>query len=135
MANIKSAKKRVKVNATKAANNKAANSALEEMDENDIDTSGYSTYTHTKTGGTTAESDILEYMKAYFDDVDNTDFALNFQNGIAVCCAAKSGAYFGTSPIVYTNKNYPNDASLSKALAAAQSKYTVQHPSTDSSAT
>ncbi len=28
MANIKSAKKRVKVNATKAANNKAANSAL-----------------------------------------------------------------------------------------------------------
>ena len=109
---------------------KACNSALEELDENDKDTSGL---TNIKQGSAAAanaatQSEVIDYMKSYFDDVANANFSINIQNGVAICCAAKSGAYYGTSPIVYTNKNYPTSCSLDTALAAAQSKYNVQHP-------
>ena len=107
---------------------KACNSALEELDENDKDTSGL---TNVKQGSEAAsQSEVIDYMKSYFDDVANANFSINIKNGVAVCCAAKSGSYYGTSPIVYTNKNYPSSCDLDTALAAAQSKYDVQHPTT-----
>ena len=70
-------------------------------------------------------------MKEYFDDVDNTEFAVECLNGSCICAAAKSGAYYGTSPIVYTNKNYGKDGtnpqSIGDAIAAAKAKYDEQH--------
>ncbi len=112
---------------------KACNSALEELDENDKDTSGLTNITQGSATATPAanaatQSEVIDYMKSYFDDVANANFSINIKNGVAICCAAKSGSYYGTSPIVYTNKNYPDGASLSGALSAAQSKYDVQHP-------
>ena len=110
---------------------KAANSALEEMDEAGIDIDA-GQHTLTVTSGTGALSDdafdgptIVEYMKPYFDGVASATFTCIIKNGSAVVCAAKSGAYFGSSPIAFTNKTYPSDATIDSVLTAAKSKYNV----------
>ena len=108
---------------------KAANSALTEFDEMDCDPSALDddsiVHNGLDKGATPGEDDLWEYMKPYFDNVDNTEFALAIRNGVCIASAAKSGAYYGTSPIVYTNKNYddskPTDASA--ALAEAVTEY------------
>ena len=106
---------------------KAANSALEELDENDFVVKDG---TFTKSSATEIEATdakIQEYMTSYFDDVSTAIFSFEIKNNVAIYCAAKSGAYFGTSPIVYTNKNYPSSVDLSTALEAAKKKYEDQH--------
>lgn len=114
---------------------KAANSALAELDEMDADISAISDATGKtvdhgaidKKGDAASEEDLYEYMSSYFDDVDSAKFQMVIKNGTCIVCAAKSGQYFGSSPIVYTNKNYPKDASLEGALKDAQDAYEEQH--------
>jgi type IV pilus assembly protein PilA len=111
---------------------KAANSAMEELDEANYDTTALDgTQTHANTIEDATPDLLWEYMKEYFDDVDNTEFAVECLNGSCICAAAKSGAYYGTSPIVYTNKNYGKDGtnpqSIGDAIAAAKAKYDEQH--------
>ena len=108
---------------------KAANSALEELDEADYNTDGLNgTVTHTAARSAASTSDLFAYMKPYFDDVNNTEFALEIKNGVAVCAAAKVGSYYGSAPIAYTNKTYPDGLDLTNALSAASSKWVKQHP-------
>ncbi|MDE5772375.1 MAG: type II secretion system GspH family protein [Ruminococcus sp.] len=116
---------------------KAANSALTEFDEMDCDPSaldGDITHNGLDKGSDPSEDDLFDFMKPYFDNVDNTEFALHIQDGVCVASAAKSGAYYGTSPIVYTNKNYddekPGDASA--ALDKAVEEYERVNGSTGS---
>lgn len=107
---------------------KAANSALAELDEMDCDTSALESdsliHSEVEKGGTAGTEDLWDYMKAYFDNVDNTTFGLAIRNNVCIACSAKSGAYYGTSPIVYTNKNYPKDGTdESSALGKAVEEY------------
>ncbi|MBR6386494.1 MAG: type II secretion system protein [Ruminococcus sp.] len=110
---------------------KAANSALEELDEANKNTTALDTggtpLTHALPDATADE--LWDYMKSYFDDVDNADFALEIDNGVAICCGAKAGAYYGSSPIVYTNKNYDEykPGSSADACGDALTKYQEQH--------
>ncbi|MBP8594880.1 MAG: type II secretion system protein [Ruminococcus sp.] len=111
---------------------KAANSAIEELDEAGYDVSKLDTFYHTaNTSGDTdtAQSNIISYMKEYNDDVKATEFAIYIKDGMGVAAAAKSGAYYGTSPIVFTNKNYDtlDPDSVTEALTTAYSQYTKKH--------
>ena len=108
---------------------KAANSALAELDEMDADTSALESDTlihsgELEKGGTAGQDDLWDYMKPYFDNVDNTTFGLAIRNNVCIAASAKSGVYYGTSPIIYTNKNYPKDSiDESSALAKAVDEY------------
>ena len=126
---------------------KAANSALEEMDEAGLSMpsgefifSNATAATQTITGGTgdavsydftatdhVTKEGVLDYMKPYFEGVEATDFSFIAKNGAAIVCAAKSGAYYGSTPIAFTNKDYPSK----NLLKAASSKYNKS--ATDSS--
>lgn len=111
---------------------KAANSAIEELDEAGYDVSTLNTFYHTANtsdGTDAAQSNIISYMKEYNDDVKATEFAIYIKDGMGVAAAAKSGAYYGTSPIVFTNKNYDtlDPDSVTEALTTAYSQYTKKH--------
>ncbi len=133
---------------------KAANSALEELDEVDMKCDANingKKLAHATTAGAGSDTlaadkqivadNIWAYMLPYFDDVANTDFAIGVVNGVAICSSAKSGAYYGTAPIIYTNKTYDNPSksgvtgvtrtaapsSATDALDDALAKYNSQH--------
>ena len=133
-------------NAAAATMLKACNSALEELDEEDI------TVTATTVGHGTEDGDanhIKTYMKEYSDDVESGNWKCQISNGVAIACAAKSGSYYGSSPQIWSNKNYGKsvDASTGKAtgaavtpsldttLAQAVNKYNFQHGTSVSSGT
>jgi len=132
--------KKSKIQAANAAAStmlKAANSAIEELDEAGYDVSTLATFYHAANTGTgdtdtapdEAQSKILEYMKEYNDDVKATEFGIYIKDGMGIAAAAKSGAYYGTSPIVYTNKNYDTfkPANISSAVNDAYSMYSKKH--------
>ena len=121
---------------------KATNSALTELDELDL------TYSKSSLGGGQLshaahasiasqglsnasfanDAIVLDFMTSYFDSAVATEFNVTISNNVAVAAACKSGAYVGTSPTVYTNKNYPSTApTVSAALALAVSKYNQKH--------
>ena len=114
---------------------KAANSALEELDEADetIPT-GEQKVVETKSYDTSnMDATLLSYMKEYSDNAATTEYAVFIDDGgVAIYAAAKSGKYYGTSPAVLTAKNYNekmgDDASLDTALGLAEDKYTELHP-------
>lgn len=132
---------------------KAANSALEEMDENDV--SGIPTAaTIINVNSLTTEGDnnnnnnagetfdeagtlLKTYMETYFDDARTTPFMVGIQNGVAVICVTKQGTYYGSSPIAWTNKNYAEKveangtANATTAFASAQAKYNSKHPESE----
>jgi len=118
---------------------KAVNSALEELDEEDYTVP--STLTTVGNGSTDATADLIKtYMKEYSDDVSG-NWKAQISNGVAIACAAKSGSYYGSSPQVWSNKNYGKSVdsstgkatgnavtpSLDTALAQAVAKYNYQH--------
>ena len=108
---------------------KAVNSALEEMDEADI-VAGDGTVGHGSETSNKAD-EIIKYMKEYSDDAETTNWLAQVDHGVAVACAARSGRYYGTSPVVYTNKNYGDGpADLDEALAAAVAKHEGKEPDT-----
>ena len=107
---------------------KACNSALAELDEMDTPFTGtYVGNNDTAEGDAVEASEVISYMSYYFDGAKSASYGINVTNGVAVACAAKSGQYIGTSPKVYNNKNYPDDATISGALEEAQNKYDADH--------
>ena len=117
---------------------KAANSALEEMDENDItlDTNEYvwncNTLAEDKTETPAKEgydqATLIKYMADYFDEATTSKYVLGIKSGAAVICVTKSGAYYGAAPIAWTNKNYDTKASnLTTAFTSAKEAYNKGH--------
>jgi len=112
---------------------KAANSALEEMDEAGIEINPAECIFVNKATGITGtgvvaydnytSEKLLEYMTPYFEGAKDTEFLVIAKNGAAVVCAAKSGAYYGSTPIAFTNKDYKSDMTLKEISAAAVNKY------------
>lgn len=116
---------------------KACNSALAELDELDCDTSGITSVSNSKAtidrGAKAEEKDVKEYMTSYFDGANTATYSITVKDGVAICCAAKSGSYFGTSPIVYTAKTYPDKVDLDTALKAAKTEWDRTHSASKNS--
>ena len=109
---------------------KAANSAIEELDETDYDVTDLNgKQVHSAALSDCSSGNLWEFMKSYSDDVENSEFAVVIQDGAAICAAAKVGAYYGTAPIVYTNKNYDDNkpGDIDDAISSAKAKYDAQH--------
>ncbi|MGN0579672.1 MAG: prepilin-type N-terminal cleavage/methylation domain-containing protein [Ruminococcus sp.] len=108
---------------------KSANSALSEMDEADEDTpSGLvSNGSEGEDDAAKAVSEFKEYMAFYSDDAESGNWAVYIVDGVAIASSSRAGKYYGSSPSVYTNKNYPESSSLNIALKAALGKYDEGH--------
>lgn len=130
---------------------KAANSALEEMDEDPTLTSlpgdGWWANLLTdadpnagtgagKNGGDikTDAATFYEYLTYYSDDAATAKYGVYIKDGVAVLGVAKSGKYFGTYPAILTNKNYSDkitgDDQVKAAKNAAISQYNSNHDTT-----
>lgn len=120
---------------------KAANSALEEMDEDPTITSlpadGWWINNITATAaGTAISSDatFYEYLTYYSDDAKSAKYGIKLKDGVAILGVAKSGKYYGTFPAVLTNKNYKDKIGDSTPLADAQTvaeaQYDANHSTT-----
>lgn len=110
---------------------KAANSALEEMDEVDAPTPT-GAVGHGSTG--TGITEFISYLTYYSDDAKSSNWAVYIKDGVAVTAAARSGRYYGTSPSGLTNKNYDDNTNglgssptMVKALIYANKKYNTAH--------
>ena len=118
---------------------KAANSALEEMDEDPTITSlpadGWWINNITATAaGTEISSDatFYEYLTYYSDDAKSAKYGIKLKDGVAILGVAKSGKYYGTFPAVLTNKNYKDKIGDSSPLADAQTAAEAQYDANDS---
>ena len=120
---------------------KAANSALEEMDEDPTITSlpadGWWINNITATAaGTEISSDatFYEYLTYYSDDAKSAKYGIKLKDGVAILGVAKSGKYYGTFPAVLTNKNYKDkigdSTPLADAQTAAEAQYDANHSTT-----
>lgn len=130
---------------------KAANSALEEMDEDATITSlpddgwwdnkitdGDSTSTtnhNLATDSTEAGKAFYEYLTYYSDDAKTAKYSVYLKEGVAILGVAKSGKYYGTFPAVLTNKNYKdkitsNTTGLAEAKTVAKKQYDDNHDGT-----
>ena len=111
---------------------KAANSALEEMDEDPTITSlpadGWWLNNITDDRQISSDTTFYEYLTYYSDDAKSAKYGIKLKDGVAILGVAKSGKYYGTFPAVYTNKNY-KDVDLAKAKAAAEAQYDANHSS------
>ena len=119
---------------------KAANSALEEMDEDPTITSlpadGWWINNITATAaGTEISSDatFYEYLTYYSDDAKSAKYGIKLKDGVAILGVAKSGKYYGTFPAVLTNKNYKDKIGDSTPLADAQNAAEAQYDANHSS--
>lgn len=70
-------------------------------------------------------SKVVNYVKEYSDNITTSKYSAYIKDGVAVCCVAKSGKYFGTYPAGLTNKNYDtklesNNLESAKKFAIAQ---------------
>lgn len=124
---------------------KAANSALEEMDEDDeieANISGaygnkFSAHSVAANGikdiNSNDAKDFYNYLTYYSDDAKSARYALYIEDGVAIAAAAKSGKYFGSSPSVLTNKNYKDkmgsNPDMVAALNVALAQYDKNHVS------
>lgn len=124
---------------------KAANSALEEMDEDDdVDASAVDgAYGNKFTDHAIADvneinditdnDDFYRYLTYYSDDAKSARYVVFVEDGVAIAAAAKSGKYYGSSPSVLTNKNYKDkmgdDPDMATALNIALEKYDDNHSS------
>jgi type IV pilus assembly protein PilA len=115
---------------------KAANSALEEMDENDVSLPsgcqhvdyGSISEGETPAADTFSAETLLTYMKDYSDEAASAKVRIGIKDGVAVIAVAKVGAYYGASPSCFTNKNYSDKGdSLTKAWSSVIAKYNTQH--------
>jgi type IV pilus assembly protein PilA len=121
--------KKSKIQGANAAANtmlKAANSALEELDEIDKTMADgvYGNVSDSGTGG-----DFGSYVTYYSDDAKAKKWEVYVYQGTAVAGAAQNGKYFGAQPTKLTNKNYDdnNIDSLNDALDHALGLYAAAH--------
>ena len=116
---------------------KAANSALEEMDEDPDITSlpGDGWWVNNITADTGIkglDKNFYEYLTYYSDDAASAKYAVYLKEGVAILGVAKSGKYYGTYPACLTNKNYSDDdmlktANLTNAEKVAVAQYNKNH--------
>ena len=115
---------------------KAANSALEEMDEDGdiIELPGDGWWQNNITATTTingVDPNFYSYLTYYSDDAGSAKYAIFLKEGVAILGVAKSGKYYGTYPAVLTNKNYNEKIGdtepLTKAKAVAVKQYNDNH--------
>lgn len=116
---------------------KAANSALEEMDEDPTITSlpadGWWLNNITDDRQISSDATFYEYLTYYSDDAKSAKYGIKLKDGVAILGVAKSGKYYGTFPAVLTNKNYKDKIHdtnpLADAQAAAEAQYDANHSS------
>lgn len=116
---------------------KAANSALEEMDEDPTITSlpgdGWWVNNITADTGIKAlDQTFYEYLTYYSDDAASAKYAVYLKDGVAILGVAKSGKYYGTYPACLTNKNYSDKdmletPNLANAEKVAVDQYNKNH--------
>lgn len=84
------------------------NSAIEEMDENDITIPDGWYSNKLEEEGVTADDlkNIKEYLGYYSDAALSAKYQVCIKGGSAVASVSKNGKYFGTYPAFLTNKNY-----------------------------
>lgn len=122
-------------NSTASTLAKAANSAVTDLDEEDIVVANMKidgTGATVTDGGTPSGSDgtyIAKSISTFFNDFDgSTSMAVEFQDGVCVSAAVQSGNYYGTYPAVFTAKNWDSYkstvTSVGTALAQATNKAT-----------
>lgn len=112
-------------NSTASTLLKAAGSAAEELDEEDkVFADGDVTWTKSDADEVSSAEGIKDAIKPFFGDVEKIDAALSFKDGQCVAAAVRSGKYYGTSPSVYTAKNWDDTphGSIEDALAEAVKK-------------
>lgn len=115
------------------------NAGLEEMDEEgETPVTGGKWYDNGKIAASLANATdaqwkkAIEYASFYGDTIKSGSYSIYIKDGVAICCVAKSGKYFGTYPAVLTNKNYDtlnSTKDLSGAQTVALSEYTKNHSS------
>ena len=115
----------------------SANSALMELNEAEADLSGLEgTHKHEwlatevsaiASDNKATEANLWAFMESYIDDVKRLEFQLGIKNSVVVACSAASNAYYGTSPIAFTNKTYSSSVTLDSAFDAAVDKYNASH--------
>ena len=117
-------------NSTASTLAKAANSAVTDLDEEDIVIAdGTCLGTNCSTVDAT-DSKVADSISTFFNDFKGSaDMAVNFKDGVCIAAAVKSGNYFGTYPAVFTAKNWDDYKStvnndVSNALAQAVNKAT-----------
>ncbi|MDE5557661.1 MAG: type II secretion system GspH family protein [Ruminococcus sp.] len=126
-------------NSTASTLAKAANSAVTDLDEEDIivadgtckNTNCTSEDTPSSDGKTAAASaTIADSIQTFFNDFEKggTNMAVEFKDGVCVAAAVQSGNYYGTYPAYFTAKNWDkykdNVKSVDNALAKAVEKAT-----------
>ncbi|MDE6539152.1 MAG: type II secretion system GspH family protein [Ruminococcus sp.] len=122
-------------NSTASTLAKAANSAVTDLDEEDlVPTDG--TVMGSDCGASADAKTCANAIQTFFNDFKGSkDMAVQFKDGVCIAAAVKSGAYYGTYPAVFTAKNWddykkdftgegdaPLKAALQKAVDKADSK-------------
>lgn len=117
-------------NSTASTLAKAANSAVTDLDEEDKAPADGSVKGSDCTADAT-NNEVADTINTFFNNFKKLggDAAVQFQNGVCIAAAVKSGAYYGTYPAVYTAKNWKTTgyapSSVDEALAAAVTKATT----------
>lgn len=115
-------------NSTASTLAKAANSAVTDLDEEDIVIqNGTCLGTNCSEDKAASDSTIADSIATFFNDFsDSADMAVEFQDGVCIASAVKSGNYYGTYPAVFTAKNWDDYkssvTSVETALAQAVTK-------------
>ena len=116
-------------NSTASTLAKAANSAVTDLDEEDITPADGTVKGSDCTADATNAKVVADSINVFFSDFKKLSdkAAVEFKDGVCIAAAVTSGAYYGTYPAVYTAKNWhttdaykPND--LAAALQAAVDK-------------
>lgn len=114
------------------------NAGLEEMDEEGETPVPTDWYDNGKIAATLANATngqwqkAIQYASFYGDTIKSGSYSIYIKDGVAICCVAKSGKYFGTYPAILTNKNYDtlnSTKDLAGAKSVALSEYTKNHSS------
>lgn len=124
-------------NSTASTLAKAANSAVTDLDEEDlVPANGTVSNTDCTTADAT-NTQVADAIQTFFNDFkkgsgSTETMSVHFKDGVCVAAAVTSGAYYGTYPAVYTAKNWKTTgytpSNLGDALAAAITKATGSAP-------
>ena len=118
-------------NSTASTLAKAANSAVTDLDEEDIViTDGNCLGTNCTVDTAPSDSKVADSIATFFNDFKGSaDMAVNFKDGVCIAAAVKSGNYYGTYPAVFTAKNWDDYKAtvntVELALAQAVTKATT----------
>ncbi|MDE6425092.1 MAG: type II secretion system GspH family protein [Ruminococcus sp.] len=118
-------------NSTASTLAKAANSAVTDLDEEDIViTDGTCLGTNCTADTAPSDSKVADSIATFFNDFKGSaDMAVSFKDGVCIAASVKSGNYYGTYPAVFTAKNWDDYKAtvntVELALAQAVTKATT----------